>query len=90
MKDAEAYRLMYGAVPQMRLVLEQRRGLVQDALAMTQDLRRRLHDGFPPVDSIGGGIDTHLKGSVASLTWQLREIEAAMLACAPPDAPEAS
>jgi hypothetical protein len=81
MTNAEAYRQIYGSSSRARSVLRQRQVIANDASSMLRQFRSQLAEEFPPVDLIGGRVDSTLAAALSSLEYQIGEIELAIKSC---------
>ena len=83
MTRSEAYREMYGSVPNMKAVLQQRRAIAEEAVATTERLRKKLRERFPPIDSAGASLDATFESDLWMLKYKLKQIDEAIAECEP-------
>lgn len=83
MTRSEAYRQMYGSMPNMKAVLEQRRAIAEEAMATIERLRQRLCERFPPVDSAGAALNVTFETDLWALKYKLKQIDEAIAECEP-------
>lgn len=71
----QAFVKVYGPATGARVVLEQRRALIQRARTTMEELRRELVAQFPAIDSVGADLDLLFDGNMRRLNWALKRID---------------
>lgn len=83
MTNAEAYRQMYGSVPNMQAVLQQRRAIAAEGMETAERLLKKLCERFPPVDSAGASLKLTLDHAWWTLKRQIEEMDEIIAECEP-------